>query len=148
MKICKFILGFLSRNLFEVQLSWLPIICGKKYKQFMSVLLKNHNFITRFSVSVLSFFNRNSCFTLIYIKIFGISVISTGKLSTLLICGKQSLKLLLDPLKICEFTTRFSEQYKYYREILWSLVIYVQKFTQFVLGFLKHCSFTLGFSVY
>ena len=109
MKICKFILGFLSRNLFEVQLSWLPIICGKKYKQFMSVLLKNHNFTTRFSVSVLSFFNRNSRFTLIYIKNFEICVISTEKLSTLLICGKQSLKLMFDPLKICEFTTRFSE---------------------------------------
>ena len=65
MKICKFILGFLSRNLFEVQLLWLPIICSKKYKQFMSVLLKNHNFTTRFSVSVLSFLNRNWHFTLI-----------------------------------------------------------------------------------
>ena len=120
MKICKFILGFLSRNLFEVQLSWLPIICGKKYKQFMLVLLKNHDFTTRFLVGVLSFFNKNSCFTLIYIKNFGICVRSTEKLSTLIICIKKSLKLRLDPLKICEFTIRFSEQYKYYGEILWS----------------------------
>ena len=109
MKICKFILGFLSRNLFEVQLSWLPIICGKKYKQFMSVPLKNHNFTIRFSVSVLSFFSRNSCFSLIYTKNLGICVRTTEKLSTLLICIKQSLKLMLDPLKICEFTIRFSE---------------------------------------
>ena len=109
MKICKFILGFLSRNLFEVQLSWLPILCGKKYKQFMLVLLKNHDFTTRFLVGVLSFFNKNSYFTLIYTKNFGICVRSAKKLSTLLICIKKSLKLMLDLLKICEFTIRFSE---------------------------------------
>ena len=62
------ILGSFSRNLFEVQLSLLLIISGKKCKQFMSVLLKNHNFTTSFSVSVLSVFNRNSLFTLIYIN--------------------------------------------------------------------------------
>ena len=102
-------LRILSRNLFEVQLSWLPIICGKKYKQFMSVLLKNQDFTTRFLVGVLSFFNKNSYFTLIYINNFGICVRSTEKLSTLLICIKKSLKLMLDLLKICEFTIRFSE---------------------------------------
>ena len=114
----------------------------------MSVLLKNHNFTTRFSVSVLSFFNRNLCFSLIYTKNLGICVRTTEKLPTSLICVKQSLNLMLGPLKFCKYTIHFSMYYKYYGGILQSLVIYVQKFTQFVLGFLTNYNFPFGVSVY
>ena len=78
----------------------------------MSVPLKNHNFTIRFSVSVLSFFSRNSCFSLIYTKNLGICVRTTEKLSTLLIC-----------IKSLNVPYIFQCNIKYYGEILWSLVI-------------------------
>ena len=102
----------------------------------MSGPLKNHNFTLRFSVSVLSFFSRNSCFSLIYTKNLGICVRTTEKLSTLLIC-----------IKSLNIPYSFQCNIKYYGEILWSIVFPVQKSTQFVLGLLKHSNFTLCFYV-